>query len=71
MGRAAANSIRSLYGTTFTVGTIYDVICEYFTSLSCRGLSQHNSPCPPLRARSLLEAGMPLQSDPPLGPYQT
>lgn len=29
LGRAAANSIRSLYGTTFQVGTICKTICEY------------------------------------------
>ncbi|KFO85285.1 Carboxypeptidase A2 [Buceros rhinoceros silvestris] len=28
LGRAAANSIQSLYGTAFTVGTIYDVIYQ-------------------------------------------
>lgn len=30
LGKAAANAIQSLYGTTFTVGSICSTICEYF-----------------------------------------
>lgn len=62
LGRAAASSIRSLYGTTFTVGSICNTICEYFTSLSFYGLSQGNSLCPPHRVSlCLLEAVMTVE----------
>ena len=47
LGRAAATSIQSLYGTTFTVGSICTTICEYFASPSFYGQSQDNSLCPP------------------------
>lgn len=30
LGKAAANAIQSLHGTTFTVGSICTTICEYF-----------------------------------------
>lgn len=65
LGRAAASSIQSLYGTTFTVGNICNTICEYFASLSFYGLSQGNSLCrvPPPQGLSLLETAMLLESD--------
>lgn len=63
LGRAAASSLRSLYGTTFTVGSICTTICECFASLSFYGLSQGDRLCPPRQGFSLLPAVMLLESD--------
>lgn len=63
LGRAAANSIRSLYGTTFQVGTICKTICEYLGHSGLLGaVPGHQSLFLP-QALSLVEATTLLCSD--------
>lgn len=62
LGRAAASSIRSLYGTTFQVGTICKTICEYLATELFWAVPGQQSLSSP-QGLSLVEATMLLCSD--------